>query len=212
MQKHKKQRQVKQRQVKSRTDKTCQAKASQVKTEQIKSNAPVCSPPCREPNGLCTIVPKTKRFAHHCARDLTRNMETPRAMPEAQSTLNKKVGAEPNNKTHTVMKYQNQKDGNVHMTQTTPSVGNRGLITQDWKVHEPVLKTQQGKQNSVSKSKTQPGKENYIASQYRLIDPWTPLVGEPPFHLEQVKPGYSQYRRSAGPKQTSQNKLSLGAS
>ena len=52
------------------------------------------------------------------------------------------------------MKYQNRKDGNVHMTQTPPSVENQGLITQDWKVHEPVAKTQQGKQNSVSKSKT----------------------------------------------------------
>ena len=64
----------------------------------------------------------------------------------------------------------------------------------------------------MSKSKAQQGKENYIASQYRLIDPWTPLVGGLPSHLEQVKPGCSQYRRSAQPEQTSQNKLSHGVS
>ena len=54
--------------------------------------------------------------------------------------------------------------------------------------------------------------ENYIASQYRLIEPWTPLVGGAPSHLEQVKPGNSQYRRSAQTTQTSQNKLSHGTS
>ena len=129
-------------------------------------------PLCRKPDGSHTFVPNHP-FCDMLYRDLTRNVGTPRAMPEAQSTWTKRVGVEPNNKTHTVIKCQNQKNGNLRMTWTPPSVGNQGLITQDWKVHEPVIKTQQGKQNSVSKSKTQQGKENYIASQYRLIDPWT---------------------------------------
>ena len=54
--------------------------------------------------------------------------------------------------------------------------------------------------------------DNNIASQYRLIEPWTPLVGGAPSHLEQVKLGYSQYRHSAQTTQTSQNKLSHGTS
>ena len=51
------------------------------------------------------------------------------------------------------------------------------LKIKDWSPKiEPVVKAQQGEQNSVSYSKTwwvevktQQGKENYIASQYRLI-------------------------------------------
>ena len=64
-------------------------------------------------------------------RDLTLSAVTQRAMPEAQSTWTKRVGPEPKKHTNAVMNYQNQKDGNVHMTGTPPSVGNQGLITQD---------------------------------------------------------------------------------
>ena len=58
---------------------------------------------------------------------------TQRAMPEAQSTWTKGIGAE-SNQQH---KYSNEvlepkpKDGNVHLAQTPPSVENQGLITQD---------------------------------------------------------------------------------
>ena len=51
-------------------------------------------------------------------------------------------------------KYNNEvlepkpKYGNLHMMQTPPLVKNQGMITQDWKVHRPEVKTQ----------------ENYIAS------------------------------------------------
>ena len=52
------------------------------------------------------------------------------------------------------------------MTRTPMSVENQGLITQDCKVHDSVVKSQQGK-------------ENYIASKHRLLEPWTSLVGGP---------------------------------
>ena len=66
-------------------------------------------------------------------RDLTLSVGTTRAMPEAQSTWTKGIGAEPNQQ----YKHSNEvlepkpKDGNVHMTRTPPSVENQGLITQD---------------------------------------------------------------------------------
>ena len=121
----------------------------------------VHAPSCREPSGLLTIVPRTERFAYHCAENRTvcvplcqtlrfaiccigidTSVGTQRAMPGAQSTLTKRVGAEPNqqNKHKHSNTVPEPKDGNVHMTQTPPSVGNHGLITQDWKVHKPVVR------------------------------------------------------------------------
>ena len=64
----------------------------------------VCVPLRREPNSLRTITPRTKRFVYHRAKppvlryvvqELTLSMGTQRAMPEAQSTWTKRVGAEP---------------------------------------------------------------------------------------------------------------------
>ena len=69
--------------------------------------------------------PEVKRYV---VQNLTRNVGTLRAKPGSQSTWTKRVGAEQKKKQHTVMKYQNKKDGNVHMTQISPSVGNQGLI------------------------------------------------------------------------------------
>ena len=49
----------------------------------------------REPNGSRTIVPN-HLFSDMLYRDLTLSVGTQRAMPEAQSTWTKRVGAEPN--------------------------------------------------------------------------------------------------------------------
>ena len=84
----------KKKQVKSSKDRTSQAKTRQVKQRQVKSNRDKPSP---NRNGLRTIVP-SHTVCDILYRDLTRNVETRRAMPEAQSTWTKRVGAMPKTK------------------------------------------------------------------------------------------------------------------
>ena len=89
------------RQVKSK--RTNEAKARRF-THHRAENQTVRVPLRQEPNGLHTITPRNKRFAYHRAkppvlqyvvRELTLSVGTQMAMPEAQSTWTKRVGAEP---------------------------------------------------------------------------------------------------------------------
>ena len=68
--------------------------------------------------------------------------------------LGLEIGAEHKTTQHTEMKYNDKKitrvakTANVHMTQKPLSFGNQGLITQDRKVHEPVVKQSKGRRTT----------------------------------------------------------------
>ena len=146
---------------------TNQAKARRF-THHLAENQTVRIPLRQEPNGLRTITSRTKRLAYHRTEPngwrtivqnhpfcdmLYRNWHWVWEL-RGQCWKPNKLGLKEkeqsqNNKTNTnaVVKHQNQKYGNVLMTQTPLSVLNQGLITQDWKVHKPVVKIQQGNEN-----------------------------------------------------------------